>query len=59
MGLIFQQLSIGSLAVGTVTALEAAVKYPPLVLFFSEVFFGLAGAHSRVHPATDALGARC
>lgn len=57
MGLIFQQLSIGSLAVGTVTALEAAVKYPPLVLFFSEVFFGLAGAHSRVHPATAAMGA--
>jgi len=42
LGLIFQQLSIGSFAVSTVTVLEAAVKYPKIVVFSSTVFFFVA-----------------
>lgn len=42
LALIFQQLSIGSVAVSTVTALEAAAKFPPLVVGASVVFFGVA-----------------
>jgi hypothetical protein len=42
LALIFQQLSIGSVAVSTVTALEAAAKYPPLVLGTSVLFFLVA-----------------
>jgi hypothetical protein len=40
--LVFEQLAIGSYAVTTVTALEAAVKFPPIVVFASGSFFGLA-----------------
>ena len=40
--LVFEQLAIGSFAVTTVTALEAAVKYPPIVVFAASSFFSLA-----------------
>ncbi|KAJ9518815.1 hypothetical protein QJQ45_026074, partial [Haematococcus lacustris] len=42
LALVFQQLSISSLAISTVTALEAAAKYPPLVVGASGAFFGYA-----------------
>ncbi len=42
LGLIFNQLSVGSLAVSTTCALEAAVKYPAIVGVSSATFFTLA-----------------
>jgi hypothetical protein len=47
LALIFQQLSIGSVAVSTVTGLEAAAKYPPLVVGTSSVFFLIAGKYKQ------------
>lgn len=44
LGLVFQQLVIASLAVSTVTTLEAAAKWPDLVWLASALFFGVAGA---------------
>lgn len=41
---MFQQLVIASLAVSTVTTLEAAAKWPDLVWLASALFFGVAGA---------------
>jgi len=42
LGLFFQQLSIGSLAVTTVTMLEASAKYPAIVVYAAVGFFFFA-----------------
>eukprot|EP00798_Chlamydomonas_sp_ICE-L_P026953 gene26955-3825_t len=41
LGLLFQQMTIGAFAISTVCALEAAVKYPPIVTAISLGFFTL------------------
>ncbi|KAK9845783.1 hypothetical protein WJX81_002252 [Elliptochloris bilobata] len=46
LGLVFQQLVIASLAVSTVTTLEAAAKWPDLVWLASALFFGVAVVRS-------------
>ena len=47
---MFQQLVIASLAVSTVTTLEAAAKWPDLVWLASALFFGVAGTRARHYP---------
>ena len=54
LGLVFQQLVIASLAVSTVTTLEAAAKWPDLVWLASALFFGVAGARVTSSFAPDA-----
>ncbi len=57
LGLVFQQLVIASLAVSTVTTLEAAAKWPDLVWIASALFFGVAGAPPGLPVAV--VGGRC
>lgn len=44
LSLVFQQLAIASLAVATVTMLDAAVKWPQIATIASVIFFIFAGS---------------
>eukprot|EP00798_Chlamydomonas_sp_ICE-L_P019228 gene19228-25852_t len=46
LGLLFQQMTIGAFAISTVCALEAAVKYPPIVTAISLAFSALGTLRS-------------